>query len=340
MKREGVVKTADTSQLMQRLTKSRSAALAMGRLADQVFGDPPSSRHPVAIFGSVMETLTTYGWADTRLRGAVLCSVGLGLTTLLGAAIGGRSSALAISTWMTVGEAQLQRTALEIGELVRNGDLDAARKRCGEIVGRKTSELDESEICRAVVESVAENTADGVVGPLLYGALFGPTGALLYRAINTMDAMFGHRTPEFERFGWFAARIDDVANLPVSRLGALLVSLRCSRGQRQALRRAWSSARKHPSPNAGVIEAAFAVKLGVTLGGRNVYGDRVEERVLLGDGPAPSVEDIVGAVALSRKMTRDCLMVFASVEMVTLLMRNRWRSQGPIQQSEGEGSHD
>jgi adenosylcobinamide-phosphate synthase len=305
------------------LLELRALPLGVGLLADHFFGDPPSSVHPVALFGRTLNAIVDLLWSDSRAKGAVLCGGALALVGALGQVLGQGGAALSLSTWVTLGEAQLHSRALDIRDLLQRGDLAQARVRCGEIVGRSTEDLGPGEICRAVVESVAENTADGVLGPLLYGSLCGSRGALLYRAVNTMDAMFGHRSEEFERFGLFAARVDDLVNLPVSRLGALLIALRCSPEQRGALRRAWSQARLHPSPNAGIIEAAFAVKLGVTLGGRNTYGDRVEERVLLGEGPTPSLDDIDHAVSISRRVTRDLLVVVACAELVTSALRGR-----------------
>jgi len=148
-------------------------------------------------------------------------------------------------------------------------------------VGRDPSGLDGPQLCRAAVESVAENTADAVVGPLLWGALAGSPGVVAYRAANTLDAMVGHKSPRYLRFGWAAARLDDLLGWPAARLGAVLACLRAP-AVGGDMGRAWRTLRvdgaAHPSPNAGRMEAAFAGALGVRLGGRNDYGDRVEER--------------------------------------------------------------
>ena len=138
------------------------------------------------------------------------------------------------------------------------------------------------------MESVAENTSDAVVAPLLWGAVAGLPGLLGYRAVNTLDAMVGHRSPRYRRFGWAAARLDDLANWVPARVGAGLAAAlrrRWSAGPRaEALRAVADGRGRHPSPNAGVVEAAFAGALGIRLGGRNVYDGRVEERGVLGDG--------------------------------------------------------
>ncbi|GAA1129358.1 hypothetical protein GCM10009606_06470 [Nocardioides aquiterrae] len=183
-------------------------------------------------------------------------------------------------------------------------------------MGRDTSRLDPAEISRAVVESVAENTSDAVVAPLVWGALAGVPGLLGYRAVNTLDAMVGHHGPRYERYGWASARLDDLANLPGSRLtGLLAVALG---GDPRRAWRAWRrDAAAHPSPNAGVVEAAFAGALGLRLGGPNVYGAggerRTEHRAVLGDGPAPGVADVARAVRLARTVALGSVVAAVAV---------------------------
>jgi adenosylcobinamide-phosphate synthase len=171
------------------------------------------------------------------------------------------------------------------------------------LVGRDPSDLDEGEISRAVVESVAENTVDAIIAPAFWAAVAGARGALGYRAINTMDAMVGHHSTRYEHYGWASARLDDVANWIPARLTAALVILVRPRTAKEILHAVSTQAKEHPSPNAGVSEAAFAAALGLTLGGRNVYGDRVEDRTLLGRGRRPDAVDIGAAVKLSRDVT-------------------------------------
>jgi adenosylcobinamide-phosphate synthase len=153
------------------------------------------------------------------------------------------------------------------------------------------------------VESVAENTADAAVAPLFWGAVAGLPGLLAYRAVNTLDAMVGHRSPRYARFGWAAARLDDIANWVPARVTAAL-TVACAPvvgGSAAGAWRAWQrDGAAHPSPNAGRCEAAVAGALGLRLGGRNVYGTRVEDRPSLGDGRRPVTGDIRRAVRLSR----------------------------------------
>jgi adenosylcobinamide-phosphate synthase len=185
---------------------------------------------------------------------------------------------------------------------VRAGDLDTARRRLPALAGRDPDGLDGAEIGRAVFESVAENTADAVVAPLLWGALAGPAGVVAYRCANTLDAMVGHRSARHARFGWASARLDDALTWVPARVTALLAAC-CAPLAGGSARRAvavWRrDGRKHPSPNAGRVEAAFAGALGVRVGGVNRYGARVEARGPLGDGPSPDVAAVRAAVRLS-----------------------------------------
>ena len=159
-----------------------------------------------------------------------------------------------------------------------------------------------------MVESVAENTSDAVVAPLLAGAVGGVAGIAAYRAANTLDAMVGHRSARYRNFGWASARLDDVLNLVPARLSALLATALAPivGGSRTDALRTWNrDAHRHPSPNAGPVEAAFAGALDVQLGGTNVYGDRVEHRPTLGTGPAAQRDDI-DAFRTPRGCRRRC----------------------------------
>jgi len=167
------------------------------------------------------------------------------------------------------------------------------------LVGRDPAGMDENEMARAVVESVAENTVDAVVAPAFWAAIGGAPGALGYRAVNTMDAMVGHRTTRYLSYGWASARLDDAAGyLPARLTAALVAGVRPGRAA-AVWRAVHSQAPGHPSPNAGVAEAAFAAALGLRLGGCNRYGERVEHRPWLGQGRPAARSDIRPAVQLS-----------------------------------------
>ena len=179
----------------------------------------------------------------------------------------------------------------------------AARAQLPALAGRDATDLDEPEMARAVVESVAENTVDAVVAPALWAAVLGGAGALGYRAVNTLDSMVGHRSDRYRRYGWASARLDDAANwLPARATAALVAAVRPHHAA-DVWRTVRRDAPAHPSPNAGVAEAAFAAALGLRLGGVNRYGDRVEHRAPLGRGRPPDRHDIHHAVRLSRDVS-------------------------------------
>lgn len=294
------------------MSRSRASGIALGYLADRVLGDP-SRAHPVAAFGQVAAAVEARAYADSQLRGGLVAG-GLVASTAAAGLVLDRATrsrpvvhtlVTAIATWVVLGGSSLDREAGQVEALLAAGDLPAARERLTHLVGRATQQLDPGEVARATIESVAENTSDAVVAPLVLGA-FGGAGALLgYRAANTLDAMFGHRSPRYQRFGWAAARLDDVVNLLGARVTALLAAFLAptvggSTGE--ALRTWRRDSRGRPSPNAGPVEASFAGALGVRLGGTNVYAGRAEQRAPLGSGRTPSVADIGPARALARRV--------------------------------------
>ena len=266
--------------------------------------------HPVAGFGRAAGALERRLYAPHRRAGAAFTTVAVGVPVLAGAVAAAltkrqplaRTLLVAAATWGVLGGRTLRREARIMARHLDGGDLPSARGRLSHLCGRDASALDALELARATVESVAENTSDAVVGPLVWGGLAGLPGLLGYRAANTLDAMVGHRCPRYERFGWAAAHLDDLLTWPAARIGAALaVALaRLAGGRRHD---AWRVLRDdgaaHPSPNAGRLEAAFAGALGVRLGGRNAYDGRVEQRPQLGDGRVPGPADVAGAVRLS-----------------------------------------
>jgi adenosylcobinamide-phosphate synthase len=285
------------------------AGLVAGVVADWVVGDP-RRWHPVAGFGSVAAALERRWWRPSRAAGAAYAAVLVG-----GVAVGvaaadrrlvrrpvARMLLTGLVTWAALGGRSLAEAGRRLAGAVRDSDLETARRLAPTLVGRDPDGLDGPELCRAALESVAENTADAVVGPLLWGVLAGPAGVASYRAANTLDAMVGHHGDRYERFGWAAARLDDLLTWPAARLGAGLTCVLAPLLGGEA-GRAWRMLRRdggaHPSPNAGRMEAAFAGALGVRLGGSNRYGDRIEQRPTLGGGPAPGPDDVDRAVRLS-----------------------------------------
>src|SRR3954447_509836 len=265
-----------------------AAGLALGFGLDQMLGDPRHG-HPVAAFGRVALLLEQHTYADRRGAGLLHLTLLLGATSGLGTALaavtrrrpGLRLVVTAAATWSVLGGRSLQREAQAIAGQLGDGDLAAARRQIRNLVGRDPSELSAAELARACVESVAENTSDAVVAPLFWGAAAGLPGLLAYRAVNTLDAMVGHRSARYHRFGRAAARLDDLANWLPARLSGLLTVLLAPFVGGSPMT-AWEVLRRdggrHPSPNSGRCEAAFAGALDVTLGGRNEYAGRVEER--------------------------------------------------------------
>ena len=314
-----------------------SAGLALGFAADRLFGDP-ARWHPVAGFGRVAGALEQRGYADSRASGVAYTVVLVGSAAAAGAAVAGstrgrpllRTLATATATWAVLGGRSLGREAATIHGQLERGDLPAARRQLTHLVGRDTSRLDEHEIARATIESLAENTSDAVVAPLVWGAIAGLPGLLGHRAANTLDAMVGHRSPRYERFGWASARFDDVLNLPGSRLTALAATgLAPTVGGRPAdAARAWRrDAARHPSPNAGPVEAAFAGALGVRLGGINTYAGRVEDRHTLGDGRPPGVQDIERARLLADRVGLAAAAVTVAAAWGRAARRGRRRAR-------------
>ncbi|WP_083924310.1 cobalamin biosynthesis protein [Nocardiopsis lucentensis] len=291
----------------------RSLGLLAGFLLDTVVPDPRQG-HPVALFGTAARRWERLVYRDSTAAGA-LFTAGAVLPVVGGGLLAGRGVVpTAVTTWATLGGAMLGREAERVADALEAGDLESARALLSGLCGRDPSELDGDAIARAVVESVAENTSDAVVGPLVWGALAGVPGLAGFRAVNTLDAMVGHRNARYARFGAASARLDDLAGWGPARLTALLTVLAAPvvGGDVEHAWRVWRrDGDAHPSPNAGQCEAAFAGALGRTLGGVNVYSGHEERRPLLGDGPSAGVADIRRAVRLARAVNVLALLVSA-----------------------------
>ncbi|WP_435829345.1 cobalamin biosynthesis protein [Nonomuraea muscovyensis] len=287
--------------------RSRAAGVAAGVLLDALIADPRAG-HPVALFGRAAAGVERRLYADARPNGVLHVLVCVGGATGIGLAAErvrhpvAHAALTAAATWAVLGGTTLAREGAYLAGALEGGDLARARARLPHLCGRDPSALEAPELARATVESLAENTSDAVVAPLFWGALAGVPGLLAYRAINTLDAMVGHRSPRYERFGWAAARLDDVANFVPARITGLL-TVAAAPDRRRALAVLARDGHRHPSPNAGRCEAAFAGALDVTLGGVNVYAGRTEHRPEMGDGRKPEVRDIRRAVRLTRMVS-------------------------------------
>jgi adenosylcobinamide-phosphate synthase len=304
--------------------RGRVAGIVAGYCADALFGDPRRG-HPVALFGSAAAALERVTYADSRCAGALHVASLLGTFGVLGIGLertarragpGGTAVTMGAATFVALGGTTLCRTGHRMAGLLTAGDVDGARRLLPSLCGRDPVALDSAGLARAALESVAENTSDAHVAPVLWAAVGGVPALLVYRGANTLDAMIGHRSPRYRRFGWAAARFDDAANFVAARLTAVLVAA-CAPavgGSPVAAVRAWRrDAARHPSPNAGVVEAAFAGALGVRLGGPTQYAHELQIRPTLGDGRAPEIADLARAVQLSRFVQAAAVGVGLSV---------------------------
>src|SRR5215813_13604965 len=275
--------------------------------------------HPVTWMGRMIglcdETLNsehmsnagrrTAGTASLFLVIGIASIIAYGLErSLLGLPLGLFFAALAASTLLA--QRSLHDHVRRVAVALERKDLAAGRKAVSRIVGRDTQALDEAGVARAAIESLAENFSDGVVAPALWLAVGGMTGAAVFKAINTADSMIGHRTRRHEAFGWAAARLDDLVNLPASRLSALLLMAAAATTSRAAAAQAWRAvmrdAAHHRSPNAGYPEAAMAGALDLALAGPRIYAGVEVDDAIMGRGRrAATAADIRSALALFRR---------------------------------------
>jgi adenosylcobinamide-phosphate synthase len=305
-----------------------AAGLAVGIALDALIGDPRRG-HPVAAFGRAAAALEARDYADSRRRGAAHAAACVLAAAAPAVALHRRTRArppwraitVATGVWAVTGARSLHHEAERAASSLRRRDLAAAREVLPTLCGRDPATLDGAGMARAVVESVAENTSDAVVAPLLWGAVAGIPGLVAYRAVNTLDAMVGHRSARYERFGWASARLDDVANWIPARVTAALAAACAPAVTRinpvTVLRVVHRDGGRHPSPNAGRCEAAFAAALGVRLGGTNVYRGMAEARPHLGEGRAPEPEDIRRAIVLSRAVTVSATALAVLIALLT-----------------------
>jgi adenosylcobinamide-phosphate synthase len=322
-----------------------AAGLAAGVVLDALFGDPRRG-HPVAAFGRAAAALETRDYADSRRRGTAHAAACVLAVAAPAAVLHGRTrgrppwqmAAAALAAWAVTGARSLHHEAERTRLSLHRHDLASAREVLPSLCGRDPSQLDATEIARAVIESVAENTSDAVVAPLLWGAVAGIPGLVAYRAVNTLDAMVGHRSARYLRFGWASARLDDVANWlpaqvtaaltaacapllpapPAGPLGARPTGLRPGATPAAVLRVVRRDGGRHPSPNAGQCEAAFAGALGICLGGTNSYGGVPETRPELGQGRAPEPADIRRAIILSRAVIASATVLAVLIALIRL----------------------
>ncbi|MBU2101801.1 MAG: adenosylcobinamide-phosphate synthase CbiB [Candidatus Omnitrophota bacterium] len=276
----------------------RIVYILVSYLLDLVFGDPPSFPHPVRGIGWVIKKLEgpfRYIVKNERIAGVFFACTIIILIWLITFTVtqtayffnnylGAIISIIIIYTSLSVKDLGIE--SLAVFSALKDGNLNKARTALSKIVGRDTSNLDEWEIIRATVETVAENIVDGIISPLLYAFLGGASLAMAYKAINTLDSMVGYKNKRYINFGWASAKIDDIANFIPARLGVIFLCLASWISGHNPIK-AWNIAirdgAKNPSPNSGLPEAAIAGALGVRLGGLNYYNSTAVQKSYIGD---------------------------------------------------------
>ena len=302
--------------------------IALAIVFDILLGDPDWLPHPARLIGAAIargETMLRTGEPAADLRGGAMLAIGVVLLSAAAAwmvlaifgwihpALG--AIAAALIAWTTLAAHGLDAAAREVQDALARHDDEAARRAMPALVGRDPASLDRPAMIRATVESVAENSSDGVIAPLFFLFIAGPVGAIAYKAINTLDSMIGHRNERYLYFGRFAARLDDVANWIPARIAALCIMAASEvwlRRGADAYAMCRRDAHKHESPNAGYPEAAMAGGLGIQLGGPASYDGEKLERARLGDAECPStIDDIASARMIFKIATAVAFLAMA-----------------------------
>lgn len=295
-----------------------SIIILLAFLLDMILGDPVRPTHPVVIIGKLIDSfekklrklfktprcLKTAGvilWFATVLLVYIATYCIIKITYKFNPWFGYVTGIWL--TYTTLSVRNLADEAMGIYHEIRKSNIGSARKRLSFIVGRDTADMPVNEICRATIETVAENTIDGIISPLLYAFIGGAPLAMAYKAVNTLDSMVGYKNEKYEFLGWFSAHMDDLANFIPARIGGILmlmaatvIRLDIKRGIKTVL----ADAKKHKSPNSGIPEAITAGVLGIRLGGWNSYGGEMSFREYMGEKLREiEAEDIKTTVKLS-----------------------------------------
>lgn len=301
----------------------QNLAILAGLALDRVVGDP-QRRHPVAYFGTFVSQAESKLYRDSKAAGAGL--VALTVTPVVAATYLAYRKAptltTAVTLWIALGGRTLEKTGINLANDLDSGNTDAARAWIPWLCSRDPQQLDEAGMARAAVESIAENTSDAAIAPIVWAALGGAPAVAFHRCVNTLDAMVGYQSERYRNFGWAAAKLDDVlAYLPARLTAATHVAVAASRSRGGQAITAWKrDAPKHPSPNAGPVEATAAGALGVQLGGETHYSYGVEHRPTLGEGLQPTVQTIRDAVRLAQ-LTQGLVALFVVALPLHLVRR-------------------
>lgn len=284
------------------MTPADSLIIFLALLLDLLIGDPVWLPHPVVAIGRLIHLLDRAlrrAWLNERVAGVLLLLVVVisssGTTWILLKTL---TAMLPLAGWVAavlisstcLAARSLHKESARVATALLAGDLPAARRYLSFIVGRDTDQLEEAEIWRGVVETVAENTSDGLIAPLFWLTIGGPVGAIAYKAVSTLDSMVGYRNRRYLQLGWASARMDDLLNYIPARVSALLLILSSPLAGLSASNAARITVRdrlKHPSPNSGHPEAAAAGALGVQLGGASSYNGSSSWKEYIGDSLQP-----------------------------------------------------
>ncbi|MEK4439730.1 MULTISPECIES: adenosylcobinamide-phosphate synthase CbiB [unclassified Niallia] len=313
-------------------------SITIAIILDKLIGDPPGWPHPVKGMGKLISYLDQRlnEGSNRQLKGLWMLMSVLVLTFLLSCFlvyisyqlhwwIGVIIEALLIAT--TIAQKSLKDAAIEVYEPLQANDLVLARRKLSYIVGRDTGQLEEKEIVRATVETVAENTSDGITAPLFWAFIGGAPFSLVYRAINTCDSMVGYKNDKYREFGYYAAKCDDIVNYLPSRITAMLLLL-VSRSPFHPKKEAWKllfqDAKKHPSPNSGWGEAVTAILLGIQLGGINYYRGQKSDRARMGTALQPlGTKHIIESTKIANKAV-VCFYLFLFIGGIGFELANAW----------------
>ncbi|KAB7705372.1 cobalamin biosynthesis protein CobD [Bacillus aerolatus] len=319
-------------------------AATIAFLIDRLIGDPPHFPHPVRWIGSLIHFLEQRlnKGPNGKVKGLFMLFIVLFMT--------GGTSALLVFIFYKIHPAagiaaeaiiiasaiacrSLKEAGLSVYEPLQEGDLEKARFKLSYIVGRDTDDLEEGEITRGAIETVAENTSDGVTAPLFWALIGGGAGAMIYRAINTCDSMVGYKNDRYEKFGWASARLDDFVNwLPARLTGWLMIWSfpESDFTRKQVWQLVRRDAKKHPSPNSGWCEAAVAGLLGIELGGMNKYKGRVSHRAKMGD---PLKGKTAGDILLANRIMERTSLLFLLMMWIGGIcygLACSWLESGPL----------
>jgi adenosylcobinamide-phosphate synthase len=303
-------------------------------IIDLVVGDPPKIPHPVVIIGKIIVFLEKPLYHSGKIRGIVggslLAFIIIGGVFTLTKGVALLLSSIhpllsyAIQLWLlstTFASKGLAIAAKKVFEPLRNGDIENARGMVANIVGRDTSDMDSQEIIRATVETVAENTIDGIVAPIFYAFIGGVPLAMAYKAINTLDSMIGYKNDRYFYFGRVSARLDDLANYLPARMGGLimLMAVPILKGDiARSIKTMLRDSKKHPSPNSGIPEAIVAGALGIRLGGVNSYNGTKSFRSYLGEDTNPLIPEHINQTVAIMYLT-SLLTVLIGILISTMV---------------------